>query len=128
MVLSRAKNSVGASGGGSGSQRSWSGVTGSWPNELLKRGCSNGSNVPCIAAGRIRYSQLRRFWPRGAVNAVPDSCSAYSPCATLCGELRPCGSAPGTASVRSEEHTSELQSLKRNSYAVFCLKKKKTQS
>src|SRR3546814_7158646 len=26
---------------------------------------------------------------------------------------------------RSEEHTSELQSLKRNSYAVFCLKKKK---
>src|SRR3546814_7538505 len=26
---------------------------------------------------------------------------------------------------RSEEHTSELQSLIRNSYAVFCLKKKK---
>src|SRR3546814_8162481 len=29
---------------------------------------------------------------------------------------------------RSEEHTSELQSLMRISYAVFCLKKKKTQS
>src|SRR3546814_3925383 len=28
--------------------------------------------------------------------------------------------------ARSEEHTSELQSLMRNSYAVFCLKKKKT--
>src|SRR3546814_5906360 len=28
-------------------------------------------------------------------------------------------------SARSEEHTSELQSLMRNSYAVFCLKKKK---
>src|SRR3546814_995266 len=27
--------------------------------------------------------------------------------------------------TRSEEHTSELQSLMRNSYAVFCLKKKK---
>src|SRR3546814_10297572 len=27
---------------------------------------------------------------------------------------------------RSEEHTSELQSLMRNSYAVLCLKKKKT--
>src|SRR3546814_1309770 len=27
---------------------------------------------------------------------------------------------------RSEEHTSELQSLMRNAYAVFCLKKKKT--
>src|SRR3546814_5141359 len=29
--------------------------------------------------------------------------------------------------MRSEEHTSELQSLMRISYAVFCLKKKKTQ-
>src|SRR3546814_4467237 len=29
------------------------------------------------------------------------------------------------AEVRSEEHTSELQSLMRISYAVFCLKKKK---
>src|SRR3546814_4355753 len=29
-------------------------------------------------------------------------------------------------SPRSEEHTSELQSLMRISYAVFCLKKKKT--
>src|SRR3546814_2187001 len=35
--------------------------------------------------------------------------------------------APGKAitSHRSEEHTSELQSLMRSSYAVFCLKKKK---
>src|SRR3546814_7415163 len=32
----------------------------------------------------------------------------------------------GGFSVRSEEHTSELQSLMRISYAVFCLKKKKT--
>src|SRR3546814_7683378 len=39
--------------------------------------------------------------------------------------------APGRAGAdadtqRSEEHTSELQSLMRISYAVFCLKKKKT--
>src|SRR3546814_3611584 len=32
----------------------------------------------------------------------------------------------GNARERSEEHTSELQSLMRISYAVFCLKKKKT--
>src|SRR3546814_1005874 len=31
----------------------------------------------------------------------------------------------GTWAFRSEEHTSELQSLMRISYAVFCLKKKK---
>src|SRR3546814_1357150 len=30
--------------------------------------------------------------------------------------------------TRSEEHTSELQSLMRISYAVFCLKKKKTRT
>src|SRR3546814_2185595 len=30
----------------------------------------------------------------------------------------------GSTSARSEEHTSELQSLMRISYAVFCLKKK----
>src|SRR3546814_3658980 len=32
------------------------------------------------------------------------------------------------AAVRSEEHTSELQSLMRISYAVFCLKKKKART
>src|SRR3546814_9726493 len=31
----------------------------------------------------------------------------------------------GSLALRSEEHTSELQSLMRISYAVFCLKKKK---
>src|SRR3546814_4144225 len=35
--------------------------------------------------------------------------------------------APADAPARSEEHTSELQSLMRISYAVFCLKKKKNQ-
>src|SRR3546814_2181481 len=34
----------------------------------------------------------------------------------------------GVAFVRSEEHTSELQSLMRISYAVFCLKKKNKQT
>src|SRR3546814_10635123 len=34
--------------------------------------------------------------------------------------------AEGESFDRSEEHTSELQSLMRISYAVFCLKKKKT--
>src|SRR3546814_1011623 len=35
---------------------------------------------------------------------------------------------PYTAACRSEEHTSELQSLMRISYAVFCLKKKNKQN
>src|SRR3546814_5974172 len=33
---------------------------------------------------------------------------------------------PGVESLRSEEHTSELQSLMRTSYAAFCLKKNHT--
>src|SRR3546814_8179699 len=56
--------------------------------------------------------------------------------ATAISRCRWCGVAITTASTaassstrrqRSEEHTSELQSLMRISYAVFCLKKKKTQ-
>src|SRR3546814_19818088 len=44
---------------------------------------------------------------------------------------RGAGGHAGTSQIwahcsRSEEHTSELQSLMRISYAVFCLKKKKT--
>src|SRR3546814_5038239 len=46
--------------------------------------------------------------------------SAYSTC-----RIAPTSSACEVFS-RSEEHTSELQSLMRISYAVFCLKKKKT--
>src|SRR3546814_1063299 len=41
-------------------------------------------------------------------------------------EQRPTGVEPGLRHLRSEEHTSELQSLMRISYAVFCLKKKHT--
>src|SRR3546814_9578835 len=42
--------------------------------------------------------------------------SRDQPASRVGGNVRPC---------RSEEHTSELQSLMRISYAVFCLKKKK---
>src|SRR3546814_4390071 len=47
---------------------------------------------------------------------------ARCPSATSC---RPSRIAPAPGRIRSEEHTSELQSLMRISYAVFCLKKKK---
>src|SRR3546814_9059775 len=42
-----------------------------------------------------------------------------------CGTPLPPGDVVNPACFRSEEHTSELQSLMRISYAVFCLKKKK---
>src|SRR3546814_6443168 len=44
----------------------------------------------------------------------------------ICGCFTSCAFYPdGIVCSRSEEHTSELQSLMRISYAVFCLKKKK---
>src|SRR3546814_6969511 len=46
---------------------------------------------------------------------------------TPAGRTQPCGLVR-LVGKRSEEHTSELQSLMRISYAVFCLKKKNNQS
>src|SRR3546814_4114785 len=46
---------------------------------------------------------------------MPDPATAY---------LDPFTADPTLVMIRSEEHTSELQSLMRLSYAVFCLKKK----
>src|SRR3546814_9491547 len=40
-------------------------------------------------------------------------------------QISPTTRSKARSTARSEEHTSELQSLMRSSYAVFCLKKKK---
>src|SRR3546814_9545967 len=57
---------------------------------------------------------------------VDDRCAGRSAFGRRCRcqQLRPHQQDRG--GMRSEEHTSELQSLMRISYAVFCLKKKKT--
>src|SRR3546814_6677926 len=58
--------------------------------------------------------------------ATDDSFSSRGWRPQLCGfALRVVGHSSQCGSRRSEEHTSELQSLMRISYAVFCLKKKK---
>src|SRR3546814_2394632 len=51
-------------------------------------------------------------------NSAPSASSSGQP------ESRPASQARTESAKRSEEHTSELQSLMRISYAVFCLKKK----
>src|SRR3546814_9922686 len=58
--------------------------------------------------------------------AWPRTAPLTAPCAlTLCARASGENTAAARATARSEEHTSELQSLMRISYAVFCLKKKK---
>src|SRR3546814_6250140 len=62
----------------------------------------------------------------GLPQFMPGSLAKYSADGDADGRIDVETSIPD-AMARSEEHTSELQSLMRISYAVFCLKKKKTQ-
>src|SRR3546814_8171816 len=55
------------------------------------------------------------------------SCIRLSGCPSLTIKPNPDPLRQDPVAHRSEEHTSELQSLMRISYAVFCLKKKKKQ-
>src|SRR3546814_6905177 len=78
------------------------------------------------------HSLVRRYPTRGIEiitgNRPRDPCSSVWKCA-LCRRRDqhtiPRGICLRRCRFRSEEHTSELQSLMRISYAVFCLKKKK---
>ena len=100
IVYSPAMKSAGPSGSGSGSQRSRFGS-----GSISSNGPARSAPLPirlnlgCAADGIIRYTQVRRLAARGWVNAVPLSCSAYSPSGARCGEFRPAGSAPATASL-----------------------------
>src|SRR3546814_7147364 len=69
----------------------------------------------------FRSASAARWWstPRGATSGATAAPAGSRPTAASC--RRPAAWRP----ARSEEHTSELQSLMRISYAVFCLKKKR---
>src|SRR3546814_7897966 len=55
----------------------------------------------------------------------PSTARGRAPATNTCRPGTATTSMPAAPTTRSEEHTSELQSLMRISYAVFCLKKKK---
>src|SRR3546814_2581174 len=71
-------------------------------------------------AAETNFPFLERFF-KGRSNFA--SSTRDSPC--LRQRRDRCCRNPASCRRRSEEHTSELQSLMRISYAVFCLKKKK---
>src|SRR3546814_1537209 len=74
------------------------------------------SRMILLPLPRAASSSIRRSADRPADDAV-----RTSPVPSQCGQ----GRVDASSTPRSEEHTSELQSLMRISYAVFCLKKKK---
>src|SRR3546814_1800855 len=83
----------------------------------LQNGLFNGLIWPKVGCASIAYAAT-----------AASKLSSLAGCAVIPREPRKpllCCQAPAG---RSEEHTSELQSLMRISYAVFCLKKKKTLS
>src|SRR3546814_4418344 len=95
------------------------------PAHMLGHCCSVATDFGCLRVEKPTELGHRRRrvdrWPAFGVN----DCTVAS-VGTGTGDLAPANK--GTTAVgsgkRSEEHTSELQSLMRISYAVFCLKKK----
>src|SRR3546814_6778422 len=85
--------------------------------------------LPISQAARARAAgHLRLQFADGEVPATVMDGDAPSPAPKPVRKPAPSprrGQGELTARARSEEHTSELQSLMRISYAVFCLKKKK---
>src|SRR3546814_2283930 len=79
------------------------------PRAIQVRNCAFCNRTLFRVRAIVRHS--------GIADACASSSARYGPCAatTRAAEKR---------TLRSEEHTSELQSLMRISYAVFCLKKK----
>src|SRR3546814_9515615 len=93
----------------------------------LDDGAARVRRGPLSRWGGPRSSALLDVWERSRQSAH----AASSTCISACGRApqssrltRPATNSLRPLAVRSEEHTSELQSLMRISYAVFCLKKK----
>src|SRR3546814_4580237 len=93
-------------------------------------------SLPSAGGGNTRRNGLEVNTVKARKPAAIQACTASARAFSVAGRLRPnrATAAPKPASIRiqrttepsrSEEHTSELQSLTRNSYAVYCLRKKK---
>src|SRR3546814_9184375 len=97
-----------------------------WSSDVCSSDLRHTGDPPCGPSYSARGARTtRRSAPlRSPARAAwPPRSSRPAPRNTC--RRRRCGLGDRSRSRRSEEHTSELQSLMRISYAVFCLKKKK---
>src|SRR3546814_5487939 len=90
-------------------------------SDVVKRG------LELIEENDVKYVDLRFTDPRGKVHHVSQHVRTIDEDSLVEGFMFDGSSIAGWKAInesRSEEHKSELQSLMRISYAVFCLKKK----
>src|SRR3546814_8464340 len=80
-------------------------------------GDGHGAEIEIGAVGHAQRSRTVVIVDVATIDAVGSECLLSVPKWLEGGDTR------RDDHLRSEEHTSELQSLMRNSYAVFCLKK-----
>src|SRR3546814_6721605 len=85
----------------------------------------DGKSTARAVPGRTRAARLDAGTPRVAGRGVAQHGPGFRKPAACASPLDR-GTPDPDPGGRSEEHTSELQSLMRISYAVFCLKQKKT--
>src|SRR3546814_9752117 len=103
-----------------------------WPELVLLSGIIGHSSPQLVSN---RFSGTGATCPKDTASAMPVETRPYSRLSRRVKRLRRsrtnsgliAGTRAPLARGRSEEHTSELQSLMRISYAVFCLKKKHKQ-
>src|SRR3546814_6650427 len=91
-------------------------------------GAGKGRQVAAIILDQWLRGRRKHIWISKTVTLLEDARRDWTAVGGLALDIQhlnqwKLGSAVGAAE-RSEEHTSELQSLMRISYAVFCLKKK----
>src|SRR3546814_6474985 len=99
----------------------------------MARHCGTGHGNRSLAVGE--GSEMGRGMGLARTTVAWPATARKQSCRSPVRQSPPHGGGPGRVGLlcrgcadrgraRSEEHTSELQSLMRNSYAVFCLKKK----
>src|SRR3546814_6366638 len=127
----RGRRSATTDGGKETESRRGQGAFPDTPPYRPYRRCAGAHDRPLAS---IQRSTTRSLWPAGIGPSRVGYAQSLSSCRTGPGDdrragqaaaLQHCVGARPSLKARSEENTSELQSLMRTSYAVFCLTKKK---
>src|SRR3546814_4015501 len=92
-----------------------------WSSDVCSSDLQGFQHLGSSRAGAVLWQGAPIAWPTLPPGAAADLMLQCDPDRIIQQDYTP-------EEIRSEEHTSELQSLMRISYAVFCLKKKKTKN